>query len=415
MTYRFYVVPVSQVDQMHTVENWQDSLRTDINGKPAAELSELLDTLSDSGAGDFVIESAGARGAIIAVDEFEADFLESLLELTMGRGFAIYDEEVKRLYDPRGRVQIRVDIATEVSLPYLGRTLLKDLLEHPKWPQTDAPFFVIARADQEFVQVYCHDDGSCQLEYRDGGPDAHFVFNTSDKELVSDVMWAWTTRDDGWRAAVAWKRLDPSDEEQPEPNASQHIHIDRNREHELTFADTRGEPILAYCADSDEASAHDGRPTPVGWVLRVQHYEPFVLSVKDFDRVDEALARAQSHLSSPLPAASRVVARSAVLQNEHRDDGSWLNIDACLDSDGTLRINGQDLGSVTQSISDDGEYEWFYTIAADDVPKFVVALGGEAGTDAIELLEQCWSGDNAYRLGEAIRSSGVQYRFSCYP
>lgn len=116
---------------------------------------------------------------------------------------------------------------------------------------------------------------------------------------------------------------------------------------------------------------------------------------------------------SPTPCACR--GRSVRLQNEHREDGSALSIDARLERDGTLRIIGHDLGPVAEAISPDGEYEWFYTIAARDIPVLVIALGGQPGTDVIELLEQRWSGDAAYSLGAAIRSSGVSSNFSSYP
>jgi len=43
-----------------------------------------------------------------------------------------------------------------------------------------------------------------------------------------------------------------------------------------------------------------------------------------------------------------------------------------------------------------------------DVSALVVALGGRPGTDVIDLLEQRCSGDAAYNLGAAIRSSGVK-------
>lgn len=218
MAYRFGIIPVDQIAEINKQEKSLDSLRRNASDKPAAGISELFDMLSDSGAGEFVVEcSAGARGAIIAVEEFESDFLESLLELTMGREFAVYDEQIERLYDPCGRVEIQVDIANVVTLPYLSRTLLGDLVRHLTWPSPDCPFIVIAREGQEkFIQV-CDDDGSCQLEYRDGGPEAHFVFHTSDRELVSDVMWAWTTQDERWRDAVAWTFLDLSEEDEELP------------------------------------------------------------------------------------------------------------------------------------------------------------------------------------------------------
>jgi hypothetical protein len=193
------------------------------------------------------------------------------------------------------------------------------------------------------------------------------------------------------------------------------VHVDRSPGLPLTFADTNGEPILAYDAEKSEVVRDaEGRPMPRGWTLYVEHYSPFAMGVHDFDSVDEALAKATRYLETPLPNASRLLGRSVKLQDGHRGDGSWLNVNVTLERDGTLEIAGQDFGPVTKGVSSDGEYEWFYTVAAKDVPALVLALGGKQGTDVIDLLAQRWSGDAAYDLGEAVRSSGVEYRFSSY-
>jgi hypothetical protein len=92
-----------------------------------------------------------------------------------------------------------------------------------------------------------------------------------------------------------------------------------------------------------------------------------------------------------------------VLLDERRDDGSSLHMTADIDADGSLRIEGHDLGPVTRIISDDGEYEYCYRINASDLPAAVAALGGEPGTDVLDLLRQRWSGPAAYELGAALR------------
>ncbi|WKG04656.1 hypothetical protein [Mycolicibacterium sp. HK-90] len=102
------------------------------------------------------------------------------------------------------------------------------------------------------------------------------------------------------------------------------------------------------------------------------------------------------------------------LLNEHREDGSRLDLDVYLDSSGTLRIVGQDLGAVTECISSDGEYEYFYTIAAEDVPALLHALGGQPGADVLDVLASNWSGDASYGLGRTIESSGVKHHFANY-
>lgn len=105
--------------------------------------------------------------------------------------------------------------------------------------------------------------------------------------------------------------------------------------------------------------------------------------------------------------------RSVTLQNEYREDGSRLCLDATLAADGALRISGHDLGPVAEFF--DGEYEWHYAVAADDVPALVVALGGRPGEDVLEMLAARYSGAESYGLGDALRASGIRYEFACWP
>ena len=80
------------------------------------------------------------------------------------------------------------------------------------WPLPDAPYFIIERAEQDFIQVWRTDDHAYQVEYREGGQESHFVFRTADCELVGNVMWAWTIEDPLWRTAVDWEFLDLEDD-----------------------------------------------------------------------------------------------------------------------------------------------------------------------------------------------------------
>ena len=108
------------------------------------------------------------------------------------------------------------------------------------------------------------------------------------------------------------------------------------------------------------------------------------------------------------------MSRSVELLAEHRKDGSSLYLTAKVSEDGDLRIEGQDLGPITAMVSPDGEYEYWYTIQAHDVPALAAALGGSTHADVLDLLEDRWSGHESYGLGEAIRQSGVPFKFFCY-
>lgn len=86
-------------------------------------------------------------------------------------------------------------------------------------------------------------------------------------------------------------------------------------------------------------------------------------------------------------------------------DVRWLG--AYVDLAGALHIDGQDLGPGTAMVSSDGEYEWFETVAAADVPRLVAALGGGPGDDVLDLLARDWTGPRSYDFERILRESGI--------
>lgn len=98
--------------------------------------------------------------------------------------------------------------------------------------------------------------------------------------------------------------------------------------------------------------------------------------------------------------------RTVTLREEHAGaDHRWLG--ASVDGAGNLHIDGQDLGPSTAMVSSDGEYEWFETIAAADVPRLVGALGGAPGDDVLDLLARDWTGLRSYDFERLLRQSGI--------
>ena len=59
-------------------------------------------------------------------------------------------------------------------------------------------------------------------------------------------------------------------------------------------------------------------------------------------------------------------------------------------------------------MSDDGEYEWFQTIAAADVPRLVVLLGGQPGDDILDVLERDYTAVGSYELEKRLRASDIR-------
>ena len=60
---------------------------------------------------------------------------------------------------------------------------------------------------------------------------------------------------------------------------------------------------------------------------------------------------------------------------------------AYLDDVGNLHVDGQDFGPQTAIVSDDGEYEFFYTVLAADIPALMRVLGADHAGDRARDLE----------------------------
>lgn len=102
--------------------------------------------------------------------------------------------------------------------------------------------------------------------------------------------------------------------------------------------------------------------------------------------------------------------RRVVLRHEV-DGGDRQHLDARLDAQGRLRLDGHDLGPLVQAAhpAARGEYQWFTTYAAHDVPRVVACLGGAPGTDVLDLLERSYTGSASYELERLLRESDIPY------
>ena len=97
---------------------------------------------------------------------------------------------------------------------------------------------------------------------------------------------------------------------------------------------------------------------------------------------------------------------------EERSGNDSRHLWAYLDADGSLHVDGQDLGPATAMVSDDGEYEWFQTIAAADLPRLLELLGGEPGDDVLDTLA-LYAGQKSYEFERLLRASDIPVqRFS---
>ena len=92
---------------------------------------------------------------------------------------------------------------------------------------------------------------------------------------------------------------------------------------------------------------------------------------------------------------------------DEREGRSRRHLEAYLDEKGRLILYGQDLGPGTELVSADGEYEWYRTIAAAEVPRLAALLGARPGEDVLDVLARGFTGGGSYRLEEILRDSGI--------
>ena len=102
-----------------------------------------------------------------------------------------------------------------------------------------------------------------------------------------------------------------------------------------------------------------------------------------------------------VPQGRKIILRDETHGADHR------HLDAYLDIDGALHIDGQDIGPGTAIVSGDGEYEWFQKIAAEHMPRLVALLGGMAGGDIMQLLADQYTDAGSYELERLLRDSGI--------
>lgn len=75
-------------------------------------------------------------------------------------------------------------------------------------------FLVLSSGDNHYIQVYHHEDGTFQLEYRDGSADRHYGTHP-DETTVEDVVNAFDgywNQTPNWSDAWAWAKVVFEDE-----------------------------------------------------------------------------------------------------------------------------------------------------------------------------------------------------------
>ena len=106
-----------------------------------------------------------------------------------------------------------------------------------------------------------------------------------------------------------------------------------------------------------------------------------------------------------------MTARSVTLRQERYEHNAY-NLWARLGDEGSLVIEGQDLGATAEDFWGSPEYEWSLTVAPEALPRLVAALGGTPGEDdPLDLLAARYRDEERYATRTFLEEVGVPFEF----
>lgn len=96
---------------------------------------------------------------------------------------------------------------------------------------------------------------------------------------------------------------------------------------------------------------------------------------------------------------------------EERDAGGSRFLSASLRADGTIQIQGHDLGPAVGALGAGlSEYEWYWTVPAAALTDLVASLGGQPGDDPLTTIGR-WFEQHRTDPGIALKEAKVPIEF----
>lgn len=99
--------------------------------------------------------------------------------------------------------------------------------------------------------------------------------------------------------------------------------------------------------------------------------------------------------------------RKRVVLRDTRDAQGTRFLEASINSEGGLVIEGQDIGPGVEEIFGVSEYEWAWAISARDCNRLRVALGTKS--DLLSALGERFAGERASDLLPFLESEGIRF------
>jgi len=125
-------------------------------------------------------------------------------ELAEREGLACFDPQQSRVRLPSAMRLLQmygglVQAVTEPNVQRVAQAVVQTA--HAR------SHLVLEKGTERYVQVSPALHGTFGVEYREGGPERHFRFETGDLSEVKDIFESYTRGDDGWRHQHGWTRF----------------------------------------------------------------------------------------------------------------------------------------------------------------------------------------------------------------
>ncbi len=101
-----------------------------------------------------------------------------------------------------------------------------------------------------------------------------------------------------------------------------------------------------------------------------------------------------------------MTSKTVVLRNT-RDAQGTRYLEASINAEGDLVIEGQDIGPGVEEFFGVSEYEWAWTISARDCDELLDALG--AKSDLLSALGERFAGEHAADIQPFLEAEGIRF------
>ncbi len=99
--------------------------------------------------------------------------------------------------------------------------------------------------------------------------------------------------------------------------------------------------------------------------------------------------------------------KKKIILREEQKSGDYRFLGAEIKENGNLVFEGQDLGQGVEDAFGCSEYEWYWTVEKQDIPKFKEAIGGKG--DILKLLGKNFCNENAANLYEFMKNNNIPF------